>query len=86
MESERRRRLQQKYNLKKEVDEQMQILAEKNKRIQVEQNTTKEESNELMKQRAMAEILKEESYKNVKIKNTFPNFLLHFFSTYKIKI
>lgn len=48
----------------------MQILAEKNKRMQAEQNMTKEESNELMKQRAMAEILKEESYKNVKIKNS----------------
>lgn len=67
LESERKRRLQQKFNLKKDVDEQLQILNEKNRKMQDEKFLSKEEHNELMKQRAMAEILKEESYKNVAI-------------------
>ena len=76
LESEKRRKIENKFIQKKDIEQQLELANEKNKMKQMERINNQKEILYLNQQKAMQEIMKEESYKKVKSNRKFNNFKL----------
>lgn len=65
LESEKRRRMENKLNQKKDIEQQLELATEKHKMEQMQKLSNQQEIVYLNQQKAMNEIMKEESYKKV---------------------
>lgn len=67
LESEKRKRFENKLTLKKDIEQQLEIANEKHKMQNVQKMNNQQEVIYLNQQKALQEIMKEESYKKVDI-------------------
>ena len=67
LEREKRHRMENKLNLKKDVEQQLELAGEKHKMEQMQRMNNQNEIKYLNEQKALQEIMKEESYKRVDI-------------------
>ena len=67
LESEKKHRMENKLNLKKDVEQQLELAGEKHKMEQMQRMNNQNEIKYLNEQKALQEIMKEESYKRVDI-------------------
>lgn len=67
LESEKKHRLENKLNFKKDVEQQLELAGEKHKMEQMQRMNNQQEIKFLNEQKALQEIMKEESYKRVEI-------------------